>query len=80
MQADVLELRVLHLVGNKKSIETLKSMLSIGSLKGHPPQRHTSSNKAISTRAKPHLLTVRLPIKLCRPINYIHTITLTFTL
>ena len=46
------QLRVLHLAGNKKSADTLGSVLSIGNLKASPTvthflqQRHTHFNKA----------------------------------
>ena len=59
MQVDVvLELRVLHLVSNRKSMaETLGGILSKGDLKAHP-------HSGIVLPTRPHLLIVPLPMRL----------------
>lgn len=55
MQANlVLELRMLHIVGNRKSTDSLGNIPSIGNLKAHPAeidflqQGHSHNNKATS--------------------------------
>ena len=73
MQADVvLGLRVLHPAGNRKSADTLDSILSIGNLKTHP---HGDT----PTPSKPHLLIVPLPERLWGPNTFKLPLTLFHT-